>query len=93
LASGAKLLLQRQVMLFAMQGDQRLDLVVAVGASAVRLFQRYRAQYFPSTPMLAIAEGRRIPTSDLAENDIAISTSIDLARINRQQGEAGMQFL
>jgi signal transduction histidine kinase len=67
--------------LHALFPDQRLDLVVAVGASAVRLFQRYRPQHFPSTPMLAIAEGRRIPISDLTENDIVVATAIDLAGV------------
>ena len=45
----------------ALLPDQRLDLTVAVGGAAVRFFQRYREQLFPSTPMLAIAEERRIP--------------------------------
>jgi signal transduction histidine kinase len=61
--------------------DQRLDLVVAIGASAVRLSQRYRRQHFPSTPILAIAEARRVTTADLAENDVLIASDIDLSTV------------
>src|SRR4029450_9454868 len=45
--------------LHALLPDQRLDLVVGVGGSAVSLSQRYRRQTFPFTPMLAVAGGRR----------------------------------
>jgi signal transduction histidine kinase len=61
--------------------DQKLDLVVAVGGAAVRLSQRYRRQHFPGTPMLAIAEARRIAAVDLTENDIVVAAEIDLARL------------
>jgi signal transduction histidine kinase len=67
--------------LHALLPDQRLDLVVAVGASAVSLSQRYRRQNFPFTPMLAIAEERRIPLADLRENDVVAPTKIDLAGV------------
>src|SRR5262245_29947561 len=67
--------------LHALFPDQGLDLIVAVGASAVRLSQRYQRQNFPLTPMLAIAEGRRIPIADLAEKDVVVATDIDLAGV------------
>jgi len=67
--------------LHALLPDQRLDLVVAVGASAVSLSQRYRSQNFPFTPMLAIAEERRIPYADLRENDVVVPTKIDLVGV------------
>ena len=67
--------------LHALFPDQRLDLVVAVGASAVSLSQRYRSQNFPFTPILAIAEERRIPLDDLTENDVVVPTKIDLAGV------------
>src|SRR5262249_34219535 len=59
---------------------RRLDLVVAVGASAVRILQRHRAQLFPSVPILAIAEERRTPSSPM-ENSVVVSASIDFVQI------------
>jgi signal transduction histidine kinase len=67
--------------LHALLPDQRLDLVVAVGGSAVSLSQRYRRQTFPFTPMLAIAEARRIPSADLSENDVVVASDIDLSAV------------
>ena len=67
--------------LHALLPDQRLDLVVAVGASAVSLSQRYRRQNFPFTPKLAVAEERRIPLADLRENDVVVPIKIDLAGV------------
>jgi signal transduction histidine kinase len=64
----------------ALLPDQRLDLAVAIGGSAVRLFQKYRSQHFPSTPMLVIAEERRVPAG-LGANDVVVATSINLAEI------------
>jgi len=67
--------------LHALFPEQKLDLIVAVGASAVRLSQRYRHQNFPFTPMLAIAEGRRIPIADVGENDVVVATDVDLSAV------------
>jgi signal transduction histidine kinase len=67
--------------LHALLPDQRLDLVVAVGGSAVNLSQRYRGQNFPFAPMLAIAEARRIPPADLAENDVVVASDIDVTTV------------
>jgi hypothetical protein len=61
--------------------DQRLDLAVVVGGAALRLYQRYRPQLFPSTPLLAIAEERRLPASDFRENETTITTKIDPAGV------------
>jgi len=65
----------------ALLPDQRLDLAVTVGGAGVRFFQRYRERLFPAAPMLAIAEQRRIPFSNLRENDTVVSTSINLAGV------------
>jgi hypothetical protein len=54
--------------------DQRLDLVVAIGADAMSLFRRYRNQFFPSTALLALLEQRRIPLSNLTTNEAAIGS-------------------
>jgi hypothetical protein len=61
--------------------DQRLDLAVVVGGAALRLYQRYRPQLFPSTPLLAIAEERRFPASNFRENETTITTKIDPAGV------------
>jgi len=66
--------------LHALLPEKKLDLLVPIGASAVRLLDRYRSQLFPSTPVLAIAEGRRLPAA-LSENSAVITTSIDIAAI------------
>jgi hypothetical protein len=49
--------------------DQRLDLAIAIGADAMNLFRRYRHQVFPSTPMVALLDQRRIPLANLAANE------------------------
>ena len=57
--------------------DKRLDLAVVVGGASLRLFQRHRMKLFPSTPLVAVAEVRRFPTSHLPANETAITTTID----------------
>jgi hypothetical protein len=66
--------------LHALLPDKRLDLVVPVGASAARLLYQYRSQLFPAAPVLAIAEGRRLP-AELEVNGAVIATSIDITKI------------
>jgi hypothetical protein len=61
--------------------DQSLDLAVVVGGAALRLYERYQAQLFPSTPLLAMAEERRFPTSQFADNETMITTRIDFAAV------------
>ena len=39
----------------ALFAGRDLDLVVAVGAPAARFFQKYRQQFFPTTPLLITA--------------------------------------
>src|SRR4051812_18858569 len=61
--------------------DKRLDLAVVVGGAALRLFQRHRLKLFPSTPLVAVAEVRRFPTSALPMNETAITTIINHPRL------------
>jgi hypothetical protein len=61
--------------------DGRVDLAVVVGGAALRLYQRYRLQLFPSTPLLAIAEERRLPISNLPGNETTITTVINHAGV------------
>jgi hypothetical protein len=57
--------------------DQRLDLAVTIGSPAVNFFQHYGRQFFPSTPMLAVAQESRLP-SNLGQLETAAATSINL---------------
>jgi hypothetical protein len=57
--------------------DQNVDLAVVVGGAALRLYERYRAQLFPSTPLLAIAEERRLSASKSPSNETTLTTTID----------------
>jgi hypothetical protein len=61
--------------------DQRLHLAVAIGADALNLFRRYRHQLFPSTPMVALLDQRRIPLANLAANEAAVGSSNNLIAI------------
>jgi signal transduction histidine kinase len=61
--------------------DRHLDLAVVVGGASVRLYNRYRQQLFPTTPMLAIAEERRLPRSTPSANDTTIATAIDFPAV------------
>jgi signal transduction histidine kinase len=67
--------------LSALFPDNILDLVIAVGAPAVVLFQRNRQRLFPSAKMLAIAEVRRIPALSFKSDDVVFATRIDLAGV------------
>ena len=60
---------------------QSLDLAVVVGGAALRLYERYRAQFFPSTPLVALAEERRFPASTFPGNKTTITTAIDFAGV------------
>jgi signal transduction histidine kinase len=61
--------------------DQRLDLAIVVGGAALRLYQRYRMQLFPSTPLLAIAEERRFQPSGFQGNETTITSTIDFGGV------------
>jgi signal transduction histidine kinase len=58
--------------------DRPLDLVVTIGAPAVRFAQRYRRDLFPSTPMLVTAvDQRRLDASTLQANDAIVPVRLD----------------
>ena len=57
----------------ALYADRDPDLVVAIGAPAARFFQRYRAQLFPSTPLLiGSADIRTFRAGALNATDTAV---------------------
>jgi signal transduction histidine kinase len=63
--------------LAALFPDQRLDLAVAVGSPAMNFFRQHGRPFFPTTPMLAIVEERRVPP-ELGAGETVVTISIDL---------------
>jgi signal transduction histidine kinase len=60
-------------------GTRKLDLVVTIGAPAALFAQKYRAQFFPSTPLVIGAPDRRIINyGTLTSNDAPVAVSLDL---------------
>jgi signal transduction histidine kinase len=65
----------------ALFAGRTLDLVVAVGAPAARFFQKYRPQFFPSTPLLiSTADQRTFGADTLTPNDTAVPSTLDLPK-------------
>jgi signal transduction histidine kinase len=65
--------------LLALSADHPPDLVVPIGAPAVRFAQRFRGQLFPSTPLLfAAVDERMLLDPALTANDAVVPVSIDL---------------
>jgi hypothetical protein len=61
--------------------QRKLDLIVTMGAPAARFVQRYRPQFFPSTPLIMGAvEQRGISGAALTTNDTAVSVVLDLPK-------------
>ena len=61
---------------------RRLDLVVPIGAPAVRFAQRYRQRLFPSTPMLITAVDQQlVQAADLTANDAVIPVRLAPAAV------------
>jgi len=61
--------------------ERKLDLIVTMGAPAARFVQRYRPQFFPSTPLIMGAvEQRGISGTALTANDTAVSVVLDLSK-------------
>jgi len=63
--------------LAALFPDQRLGLAVAVGSPAMDFFRQHGRPFFPTTPMLAIVEERRVPP-DLGAGETVVTISVDL---------------
>ena len=62
----------------ALYVDNPPDLIVVIGAPAAIFIQRYRAQLFPSAPMLITAvEQRRVQFANLTENDTVVAVRHD----------------
>jgi hypothetical protein len=58
------------------------DLVVAVGAPAARFFQKYRAQFFPTTPLvITAADQRTFSEAALTWHDATVPSTLDLPKL------------
>ena len=61
---------------------KNLELVVAIGAPAARFFQRYRAQFFPSTPLLiTAADQSTLSEAALTTNDATVTSLLELPKL------------
>ena len=68
--------------LHAMFAERAPDLAVAIGAPAARFFQAYRAQVFPSTPLLiGSADVRTFRADAFNADDTAVAVSQDFPAI------------
>ena len=66
----------------ALFAGRDLDLVVALGAPAARFFQKYRPQFFPSTPLLiTAADQRTFSEGALTSNDATVPSTLDLPKL------------
>jgi signal transduction histidine kinase len=66
----------------ALFAGRNLDLVVAVGAPAAQFFQKYRPQFFPSTPLLISTADQRTFSADvLTPNDATVPSALDLPKL------------
>jgi hypothetical protein len=67
--------------LVALFGTRKLDLIVTIGAPATFFVQKYRAQFFPSTPLVIGApEQRAINYSTLTSSDAPVAVTLDFKR-------------
>ena len=64
--------------LAALFGTRKLDLIVTIGAPAAFFVQKYRAQFFPSTPLvIGASEHRAIDYGSLTSNDAPVTVTLE----------------
>jgi signal transduction histidine kinase len=67
--------------LTALFEKRKLDVIVTIGAPATFFVQKYRAQFFPSTPLVIGApEQRAINYAALASNDAPVPVKLDFGK-------------
>jgi signal transduction histidine kinase len=67
--------------LVALFGNRKLDLIVTIGAPATFFVQKYRAQLFPSVPLVIGApEQRAIKQALLTSNDAPVAVALDFRK-------------
>src|ERR1700759_4182781 len=67
--------------LVSLFGTRKLDLIVTIGAPAAFFVQKYRAQFFPSTPIvIGASERRAIDYAALTSNDAPVAVTLDFKK-------------
>src|ERR1700759_5016278 len=67
--------------LVSLFGRRKLDLIVTIGAPAAFFVQKYRAQFFPNTPIVIGApEQRAIDYAALTSNDAPVAVTLDFKK-------------
>lgn len=67
--------------LAALFGQRELDVIVTIGAPATFFVQKYRAQFFPSTPLVMGGPERRAINYDaLTPNDAPVAVGLDFEK-------------
>jgi len=67
--------------LVALFENRKLDLIVTIGAPATFFVQKYRAQFFPSVPLVIGApEQRAIKQALLTSNDAPVAVALDFRK-------------
>ena len=67
--------------LVALFGERKLDVIVTIGAPAAFFVQKYRAQFFPSTPLvIGSPERRAIDYTKLTPNDAPVAVALDFGK-------------
>jgi hypothetical protein len=74
----------------ALYAQRPPDLIVAIGGPAARFVQQYRADLFPTTPMLlAVVEERRVEQSMLSEQDAVVG--VRFARVREDDRDCNIE--
>jgi signal transduction histidine kinase len=67
--------------LVALFANRKLDLIVTIGAPATFFVQKYRAEFFPSVPLVIGApEQRAIKQALLTSNDAPVAVALDFSK-------------
>jgi len=62
-------------------GERKLDVIVTLGAPAAFFVQKYRAEFFPSTPLvIGSPERRAIDYAKLTPNDAPVAVALDFEK-------------
>lgn len=62
-------------------GERKLDVIVTLGAPAAFFVQKYRAQFFPSTPLvIGSPERRAVDYTTLTPNDAPVAVALDFGK-------------
>jgi signal transduction histidine kinase len=66
----------------ALFNHNKVELAVAIGAPAARFFQRYRTEFFPSTPLIiTAADQSTFKVDSLTANDATVPSLLELPKL------------